>query len=198
VIGLVAIVSGAFGTTGPGRIGVAGLLSATLLFALSTSRVSTRVQRIAMGIVGLVFVAVSIALALGSPRFASGLVGIVDAFLTFVALVAILRRLATHPVITRRTLAGAACAYLLIGLFSERVHVPRRRSNDPVLCRNGSRTLRRSSVLQLRHAHHGGLRGPHADRGSRSDDAIVEALIGQLYLVTIVALVVANLGERRR
>jgi hypothetical protein len=117
VIGLVAIVSGAFGTTGPGRIGVAGLLSATLLFALSTSRVSTRVQRIAMGIVGLVFVAVSIALALGSPRFASGLVGIVDAFLTFVALVAILRRLATHPVITRRTLAGAACAYLLIGLF---------------------------------------------------------------------------------
>jgi hypothetical protein len=70
-----------------------------------------------MGIVGLVFVAVSIALALGSPRFASGLVGIVDAFLTFVALVAILRRLATHPVITRRTLAAAACAYLLIGLF---------------------------------------------------------------------------------
>ena len=82
-IGLSAIAAGAFGSIGFGRIVVASLLGAVLLFAFWTSRVTRRVQRIAVAFVVVTIVAVSVALALGSSRLASGVVGAADAFLTW-------------------------------------------------------------------------------------------------------------------
>ena len=102
---------------GFGRIIVAVPLGAVLLFAFWTSRVTRRVQRIAVAFVVVTVVAVSVALALGNSRLASVVVGAADAFLTLAALVAILHRLLSHTVISGRTVAGAACAYLLIGIF---------------------------------------------------------------------------------
>ena len=96
---------------------VAGLLSAVLLFAFWTSRVSRRVQRIAVAIVVVTVLTVSVALALGShsprERRRGGGGRLPHA-----------RGARRHPppaVVARRdlgdTVAGAACAYLLIGIF---------------------------------------------------------------------------------
>jgi asparagine N-glycosylation enzyme membrane subunit Stt3 len=74
-IALAAIAAGAVGSLGFGRLIVAGLLSAVLLFAFWTSRVSRRIQRIAVAVVVVMVLTVAVALALGSARFASAIVG---------------------------------------------------------------------------------------------------------------------------
>ena len=84
-IALAAIAAGAFGSLGFGRVIVAALLSTVLLFAFWTSRVSRRVQRIAVAIVVVTVLTVAVALALGSARLASAVVGAADAFLTITA-----------------------------------------------------------------------------------------------------------------
>jgi hypothetical protein len=198
LIGVTALAVGAVGSLGVGRVLVAGLLSAVLLFAFRTSGVSRRVQRIAVAFVVVTVLAVAVALALGSPRLASGVVGAVDAFLTITALVAILRRLASHVVISGRTVAGAACAYLLIGIFFMSVftflaatvqgpfyeQTASERSVDHLYF----------SFVTLTTVGFGDLT-PIADLSRMI--AVSEALIGQLFLVTVVALVVGNMGRTR-
>ena len=117
-LGAVAILAGVVGSFAVGRAALVALLSGTPLFSFRTSRVSMRAQRVALVGVLVAIVAVAVAVAVGSDRFASVVVGAVDAVLVFGALVAILRRVARHHLaITGTTVAGAACAYLLIGMF---------------------------------------------------------------------------------
>ena len=197
-IGLSAIAAGAFGSIGFGRIIVACLLGAVLLFAFWTSRVTRRVQRVAVAFVVVTILAVSVALALGSPRLASGVVGAADAFLTLAALVAILRRLWSHTVISRRTVAGAACAYLLIGIFFMSVFTFLAAAGPgPFFAQTASeRSVDHLyfSFVSLTTVGFGDLT-PISDLGRMI--AVSEALIGQLFLVTVVALVVGNIGRTR-
>lgn len=197
-IGLAAIAAGAFGSNGLRRIVVACLLSAVLLFAFWTSRVPRRVQRIAVAFVVVSVLAVAVALALGSPRLASAVVGAADAFLSITALVAILRRLSSHIVISRHTVAGAACAYLLIGIFFMSVFTFLAATGPgPFYAQTASeRSVDHLyfSFVALTTVGFGDLT-PMSDLGRMI--AVSEALIGQLFLVTVVALVVGNMGRTR-
>ena len=159
---------------------------------------SRRVQRVAVAFVVVTVLTVAVALALGSPRFASAVVGAADAVLTIAALVAILRRLASHVVISRRTVAGAACAYLLIGIFFMSVFTFLAATGQgPFYAQTASeRSVDHLyfSFVTLTTVGFGDLT-PIADLSRMI--AVSEALIGQLFLVTVVALVVGNIGRTR-
>jgi Ion channel len=199
-IGLVAISAGLIGSVAPGLVTTVALLGVTLLFAFRTSRVSLRAQRVALVVVVISIVAIAIAAALGSDRFAEVVAGAVDAALAFAALVAILRRLVRHHVVvTAMTVAGAACAYLLIGLFFASVYTFLAGvSTDPFFVQTPADRLIDQlyfSFVTLTTVGYGDLTAA-TDLGRML--AVGEALTGQLFLVTVVALVVGNIGRARR
>jgi hypothetical protein len=199
-IGLVAISIGVIGSFTPGLVATVTLLSVTLLFAFHTSRVSVRAQRVALVVVVIAIVVVSISVVAGSEKFAEVVAGAVDSILAFAALVAILRRLARHHVvITGSTVAGAACAYLLIGLFFASVYTfLGGASAEPFFVQ----TPAERAVDYLYFSFVTLTTVGYGDFTAASDVgrmlAAGEALTGQLFLVTVVALVVGNIGRERR
>jgi hypothetical protein len=170
-----------------------------LLFILWTSDVSPR-WRLWARIVVIVSVGVAIlAIVFGSgktPAISSGLVG---AFMAIGAPMAILRRLAHEKVVNIQVLAGALCLYLLIGLFFTFVYgIINATDTQPLFVQQtgqaSSANITYFSFVTLTTTGYGDLtlRGD----GPRML-AITEALLGQLYLVSAVALVVSRFGLER-
>ena len=183
-----------------GWIRVTALLceGAALLFILRTSDVHPRWLLWAR-IVVVVSVAVAIlATAIGSgdtPVISTGLVG---AFMAIGAPIAIIRRLAREKVVDVQVLAGALCLYLLIGLFFTFVYGIINVVDQPMFVQQtgeaSSANITYFSFVTLTTTGYGDLTlggdGPRLL-------AITEALLGQLYLVSAVALVVSRLGMER-
>ena len=110
----------------------------------------------------------------------------------------ILRRLIQQPEIDFRTVAGALCIYLLAGLlFARHLRVDERVA-EALLRAAGRGRQRRLRVLQLRHPDDGRLRRSTSRTNLGHISSIFESLFGQLYLVSVVALLVANIGRPRR
>ena len=169
-----------------------------LLFILWTSDVSHR-WRLWARIVLIFAVGVAILATLfGSgttPVISTGLVG---AFMAIGAPIAIVRRLAHEKVVNLQVLAGALCLYLLIGLFFTFVYsIINAADTQPLFVQQASASsanITYFSFVTLTTTGYGDLtlRGD----GPRML-AITEALLGQLYLVSAVALVVSRFGLER-
>ena len=131
-----------------------------------------------------------------TPVISSGLVG---AFMAIGAPIAIVRRLAHEKVVNLQVLAGALCLYLLIGLFFTFVYgIINAADTQPLFVQQSgeasSANITYFSYVTLTTTGYGDLtlRG----NGTRML-AITEALLGQLYLVSAVALVVSRFGLER-
>ncbi|MDR3685506.1 MAG: potassium channel family protein [Coriobacteriia bacterium] len=194
---------------GDGEIGLIltlALMTTTLVIALRTSDAGPRVTLAATAISVLAIVGICVALLThntGPARLAYGLamIGIVG-----VTPVVIARRLATHTVVSLDTVIGAAAIYLLIGLLFAVIYS----TISFVLARQGipaaapgffvaSRPIEASdyvyySFTTLATVGYGDLTASIALGRLLS---VCEALIGQLYLVTIVAVLVSNMGRSR-
>ena len=197
---VVTIFASAF-ASGAGWIRVIALLceGGALLFILWTSDVSRR-WRLWARIVLIFAVGVAIlATVFGSgetPVISTGLVG---AFMAIGAPIAIVRRLAHEKVVNLQVLAGALCLYLLIGLFFTFVYsILNAVDTQPLFVQQSgeasSANITYFSFVTLTTTGYGDytLRGD----GPRML-AITEALLGQLYLVSAVALVVSRFGLER-
>jgi hypothetical protein len=123
---------------------------------------------------------------------------ILGAVLALCGPIAIIRRLVKQPVINFTTVAGALCVYLLAGLFFALVYGSMSViGSDPFFAQQngGSATdFVYFSFVTLTTTGYGDLTAQN-DGGRMT--AILEALYGQLYLVSIVALLVANMGRAR-
>jgi hypothetical protein len=198
---LVLIIASLFATawsdsTG-GEIVAIALQGGTLLFALYTSRATPTIQRIAVVII--VFCAATpllvaslttdIGLAIGSS---------VRLFITAAAMVAILRSLTRHLTVNGRTLLGALCLYLLLGmLFAAAFGLIGAVQSGPFFVGSGDGTWVDRlyfSFTTLSTVGYGDLTAS-SDLGRML--AVTDALLGQLYLVSVVALIVGNLGRTR-
>ena len=121
-----------------------------------------------------------------------------------VAPVAILKRLVEHPVISLNTFYGAVCVYMLIAMFFATLYgLIALVSGGPVLRAAAGRGPQRHAggglpLLQLRDHHDHRLRRLHGRDDIGRMTAVIEAIFGQLYLITVVALVVQNLGQKTR
>ncbi len=180
------------------------LVTVWLAFSVSESR---RAQRVAGGaIVAVAGVALVGLVVGGSPPPEAGADGLdatffaISALLYLVAPVVILRHLIRRPVIDVQTLAGAVASYLLLGMmFAFAYRALGTVQTAPLFFgSDGSGTMSDDlffSFVTLTTTGYGNL-VPAANPGQSL--AVVEAILGQLFLVTAVGKIVSDYGRRGR
>jgi hypothetical protein len=199
VLGAIAVPLIVPGTT-VGTITVTGLQAATVAAALTVAQTRPRVRHVVLGIV-LGSAAVVAAIALLDPyttlsaelpqHLGRGL-GLV---LALAVPVIIARDVRDHPDITLQTVAAALCVYLLLGLAFAFAHglvdgaVPADYT-QPL----GEDDAIYLSFVTLTTVGFGDL--TPVSGGARAV-TVIEAIVGQIYLVSIVALLVGNVALRR-
>ena len=173
-------------------------LGGTLAFALHTSGATRRTYVICGG---LVAIAVALTIALDGQSRLGQAVQALGAFLLIVAvLITVVRRFSSHPVVTGSSILAAICIYLFIGLAFASIYGFIAATDLGPLFANGLGDG--SSAERIYYSYITLTTTGYGDFVPATDPArmmaITEALFGQVYLVTIVALLVSNIGSPRR
>lgn len=172
------------------------LQGGTLLFAQWTSRVQPRVLRISAAAI----LAGAIVSVLGHLPDHDQLVRldlVVGAILSAGTILIIVRRIGLHPAVSGATILGAVCVYLLIGVAFAYTFRTMDALAPPFFAHDGtasSTNFLYYSYTSLTTVGYGDLTAQPALGRMLS---VTEALMGQLYLVTVVALVVGNIGRTK-
>ncbi len=167
----------------------------TLLFVLHTSGARRRTFRTALAIVVLAVVGAASGLFIGEKvnTIATGLIGLL---LAFAAPVIILRRILASPTITVRLVLGALAIYLLVGLtYAYLYPLIGAVTGQPFFVQTSTPAaidFIYFSYVTLTTVGYGDFT---AFTSAGRMIAVSEALAGQLYLVSAVALLVGNIGR---
>jgi hypothetical protein len=177
------------------RLFVAFSQGMTLLLTLWTSHARRSTFVLVLGSLMISFAVVLLQAFLGGAYLIWQL-GILNFLLVAVTPIAIVRRLITDRVINWQTILGALCIYLLLGLFFADLYALLSLFvSTPVLLSLPHATLGDYlyfSFITLTTTGYGDLT---PQNGIARSLAVTEALSGQLYLVTILALLVGNFGK---
>ena len=177
------------------------LQAATLIAAVVTSRAHRWAIRATIAVCALL-VAAAAGAVLGTEEFGADSVRLISLLLVALAPPAIVLGLIAHfreeGGITVQTMFGVLCIYLLIGLlFGNMFGSIQALSGEPFFTEKGvedTADFLYFSFSTLTTVGFGDLiAGTNIGRAL----SIAEALIGQIYLVTVVALIVSNLGPAR-
>jgi hypothetical protein len=174
--------------------------SGALLLALHASGISPRAFRGALVavLVGVVL-AVVLFVASGGASYSTAAYHVLMGALVISALVAIARRLASQPRVTLQTVLGALCVYLFVGMLFGIVY-----SAIGTFARHPffASGIQARGVDYLYFSFVTLTTVGYGDLTARGDLArmlaVTEALLGQIYLVTVVAVLVSNIGRHRR
>lgn len=185
-------------TTFPaGRSVLVLVFGATLLLVYRVSHASQRALRILLFTV-LVGAVVSVGAMLSGSDAATRLVPAVAALYVAAGPYVVVRRLLQHDRITLATVKGALCVYLLVGQFFAVLYpVISLITRSPFFVQTsspGTVDYLYFSFITLATVGYGDLT-PASGIGRIV--AMTEGLLGQLYLVTVVAILVGNLGRAR-
>lgn len=169
-----------------------------LLLAVRLANVSPRWRSVFIGVVAAGAAAVVADVLMPESDTGTGILLLVNGLLVAAGPPAIFVAIRRHESITARTLVGAVTIYVLLGLFFAFVY----RSLlvfDPGSFQTSVGTLRPSTMQYLSFITITTVGFGDVTAVSDLARTIVafEALIGQVYLVTVVALVVGNLGQPR-
>ena len=195
------IVQGVAPTGRGAQVAVAALAGACVVLALRAARARPRVVQVALA-------AAIVVLAASIVRAALGGVGEGTARLMNAALIAVgppavaigvLRDLRATGRVRLEAVLGVLSLYLLIGLLFAFVYgAIDRLGGEPFFASEVPATLSRCIYFSFTTLTTVG----YGDLVARSDLghtlAVVEALVGQIYLVTIVSVIVSNLGRPAR
>jgi hypothetical protein len=190
---LVTFVFLSLGATGPWARPVSvALLGATLLATLTAAQVMPRWRRMAAVVVLVAFTASVAAVAIDGAH-ADGATALLNACFVAVAPIAIARSVWRRGVIDVQTLLASLCIYVLLGMFWAFMYTGIGYiANDPFFAQSDDATSAEYlyfSFITLTTAGYGDLTA--AGSLGRSLAAL-EALFGQIYLVTIVATLVSR------
>jgi hypothetical protein len=176
-----------------GRPVISAAFGITLLLAMHTSHVRGRWMR-AIAVVVVLSVGGSIALAAGGEPV-RGLSYFMVA-LIIAAPIVVLVRVGRHPVVNLETVIGAVDAYLLIGIAFAAVYALLNAAEPPFFSQGPASGVEYLyfSFTVLTTLGFGDLT-PGQDMGRVV--VTFEALLGQIFLVTVVAVLVSNLGRAR-
>jgi hypothetical protein len=202
VLVLIAISSlvSALGDLAPVPVPTPILFGATLIYTMRTSDVSRRLQTLAAALaIGGVGLAIVSAALTGRTGARSAIDSGVASLLVLLTLFGVGRRLVGHHEVSASTLAGALCIYLLVGLFFaflfgwlSAMWI------GPFFVSNARQDMEEFvyfSFSTLTTLSYGDLL-PSTDIGHML--AVTEALFGQTYPATVIALLVSNFGRQRR
>jgi hypothetical protein len=174
------------------------LQAATLLMAVVTSESHSLVIRVTVGAVA-VLTGLAVVALFGTEELGSEAARLIAVLLVALAPPAIALGLVRHfkaeGYITRQTMFGVLCIYLLLGLlFSASFAALQALTDDPYFTSGDGITsdfLYFSFSTMTTTGYGDFVAATDAGRSL----AITEALIGQIYLVTVVALIVGNVGR---
>jgi Ion channel len=181
------------------RVVVSVLLGANLLLAVAVADVDRSVWRLA--------VAIAVAgVAVNTLRAAAGVVGegevrTMNALVVLLGppmiVLGVLRNLRASRAVRVEAVSGVLSLYIMIGLFFAFVYgAIENLSGEPFFAGGTTATMSRCvyfSFVTLATVGYGDLTAA-GDLGHTL--CVFEALIGQIYLVTVVSLIVSNLGRR--
>ena len=181
-----------------GRAIVVAVQGGALLYAQWTARIAPRLVRFtaALVVLGILLSALTtLSTNLGFLRVTA----IVLVTLGVLTILVIGARLIRHPEVSGATLLGAVCIYLLIGFtYAYTYGLVAAFQSKPFFAQGDLFTSVNSlyfSFVTLATVGYGDLTA-RGDVGKML--AVSEGLLGQLYLVTVVALAVSNIGRRTR
>ena len=195
---IVSFLLSAFLTVGWTRYITLGVYVMTLLLALRNSgmrrRTTRRYRWVAISI-SVLLVAVAL---ITQKRPAEGLLALWLAAVVGLTIVVVVRRVLNHRVVTLQTIFGALSAYLLLGfMFAASFGALASFSTSPFFAGGQpakSNSLQYFSFVTLTTTGYGDYTA--ANDGGRTL-AVMEALFGQIFLVSLVARLVSVFGQVR-
>jgi Ion channel len=184
------------------RVVIVALQACTLLLALWTSRTPERDFRWGLVAAASALVATLILATSDNPKLHNGGILVVGALVVLVVPVVVahgvFHGIRTRGRVTLEAAYGALCIYLLVGmLFAFCFGAVAVLQHGPLFSNGTEGDLQDHlyfSFITITTVGYGDL-APAGDLARSL--SILEALIGQLYLVTVVAVIVGNLGRAR-
>jgi hypothetical protein len=178
------------------------LAGATLMLALHAAEIPPRRMRIACAVILAFLVGVVIASVAGEGRTVIGIAALANALLIALAppavVIGVLRNLRATRSVTVTVVAGALCLYLLLGLFFAFVYTAiQNLGGAPFFANGAAATSDRSVYFSFVTLATVGYGDYTARTNFGHTLSVTEALFGQIYLVTVVATMVARVGQRR-
>ncbi len=183
------------------RVVLTGLIATTTVLALHVAH-ARRAVRTAGAVLAVALVATTLIEAV-TGNVDDATVALANAFLVALApaaiLIGVIRRLTAVRAVTVEAVIGVLSVYLLIGMFFAFVYLAIDRiGSPPFFAQEVTATMSRCqyfSFTTLATVGYGDLTA-RSNLGHTLSN--FEAILGQVYLVTVVALIVGNLGRGRR
>ncbi len=187
-------------TPGPAvEVIVSGLLGLTLLLALSTA--NARPTAVFWGrVVTLVVIGLSIAEAAsgnGEGRAMHIALGLLVGLVPPLIIVGVVRTLRARRAVTVEAVLGVLSVYILLGLFFAYVYATMNRVGGAFFANGQAATIAHCVYFSFTTLTTVGFGDLTARSNLGHTLSASEALLGQIYLVTVVSLIVANLGRGR-
>ena len=179
------------------------LVGATLLLALNAAEMRPPFLRAAVAVVAAAVVAVIVASAAGKGSTSEAITAVANGLLVALAppavALGVYRNLRATGKVTVTVVAGVLCLYMLLGLFFAFVYVAIQNLGGAPFFSNGASAVSSRAVyfsfITLTTVGY----GDYTARTNLGHTlSITEALVGQIYLVTIVAAIVGRLGLREQ
>lgn len=194
------VVTPLMSSTEAGRAVTTVFIGGTAVIALHRSGARPSVLRAGEGIVAVVVLVSVLSRELGEVDDTLSVISLVLlCLLLLITPAVVVFRLAIRPAVTLDTVAGALAAYVQIGLFFTMLfRLVGIVETTPFFAEPGGSSLMDYeffSFVTLTTLGYGDL-VPATDAGKTL--AMLEALLGQVFLVTVVAMAVSHLGSQRR
>ena len=182
-----------------GPVVVVLVLAAATWLALRASEVQRRPMRIAQALIPLLCLVAIASLLIGDDNVAHAVTGAISLVLVIVAPIAIGSHLARRMTLSAQTFLGAVCIYLLIAqLFATLFALT-------AIIAGQAFFVQTSQPMAIDYIYFSFVTMTTVGYGDYTSAlnvgrmlAMTEAIFGQLYLITVVSLVVQNLGARRQ
>jgi len=173
------------------------LQGATLLATFSAAGVKRGLLHLTVAVVLIALVSASTAIIVGG-RDVSGSLFLLNLLLVGAAPVVIIHSLIRRRVIDFRTVLGAICVYILLGMmWAFAFTAAGTFDSEPFFAQEAHATVADYLYFSFTTITTVGYGDLTAARSFGRALAVLAALIGQLYLVTVIALLVSNLGRGR-
>jgi Ion channel len=203
LLGAIIVAFAIQGVAEPGKVEeilVSVLLGATLLLALWAADTKPRVMWPATVVVAALILATILEAANGNVG--GGATRIANALLVGLAppaiIIGVVRSLRARQAVTLEAVFGVLCVYILLGMFFASVYgTMDRLGGAPFFAGGQEATVARCLYFSFTSLTTAGYGDFTARTNLGHTLSVSEALLGQIYLVTVVSLIVANLGRSR-